>query len=222
MYEFAKTWNPLAGECEHQCSYCSTERFRSRFPVLKNKYSGDYRLDKNAMKKNLGVGNYWFVCGQNDLFAEGISDDVIKSIIDKCKKYPNNKYLFQSKNPKRMLDFVYYIDFKATFATTIETNRNSYLKKYSGGDILVSRIDSIKCLSTLYDTMITIEPIMDFDVFPFTELLKEANLKQINIGADSGHNNLPEPSKDKILELIENLEQFTIVHQKSNLQRLLR
>jgi len=45
---------------------------------------------------------------------------------------------------------------------------------------------------------------------------------QVNIGADSGHNHLPEPSKEKILELISELEKFTTVKQKSNLKRLLK
>ena len=44
---------------------------------------------------------------------------------------------------------------------------------------------------------------------------------QVNIGADSGGNNLPEPSKEKIIELIFELEKFTKVKQKKNLKRLL-
>jgi hypothetical protein len=38
----------------------------------------------------------------------------------------------------------------------------------------------------------------------------------------TGHNNLPEPPKEKILELIFALEKFTVVKQKSNLKRLLK
>ena len=45
--------------------------------------------------------------------------------------------------------------------------------------------------------------------------------EQVNIGADSGRNNLPEPSKSKVLELVSELQKFTIIHNKSNLQRLL-
>jgi len=70
--------------------------------------------------------------------------------------------------------------------------------------------------------MITIEPIMDFDLNPFIRKIKYNSPEQVNIGGDSGNNNLPEPSKKKILELISELEKFTIVVKKKNLNRLLK
>jgi hypothetical protein len=73
-----------------------------------------------------------------------------------------------------------------------------------------------------WDKYITIEPIMDFDIDIMVQLIMDCNAKQVNIGADSGENNLPEPSKEKVLELISELEKFTIVHQKSNLKRILK
>jgi hypothetical protein len=45
--------------------------------------------------------------------------------------------------------------------------------------------------------------------------------KQVNIGADSGNNHLPEPSKEKVLQLIEALKEFTVIDQKRNLNRIL-
>jgi hypothetical protein len=46
--------------------------------------------------------------------------------------------------------------------------------------------------------------------------------KQVNIGADSGNNHLPEPSKREILQLIDELQKFTVVAKKKNLARLLK
>ena len=65
---------------------------------------------------------------------------------------------------------------------------------------------------------------MDFDLSEFVEMIKACNPIQVNIGADSSHkrNMLPEPPKEKILELIDELEQFTTVVQKKNLVRLLK
>lgn len=37
---------------------------------------------------------------------------------------------------------------------------------------------------------------------------------------DSGRNNLPEPSKEKVLQLVAELEKFTVIHNKKNLGRL--
>jgi hypothetical protein len=69
-------------------------------------------------------------------------------------------------------------------------------------------------------TYVTIEPIMDFRLEHFTNAIKRCNPIQVNIGADSGHNNLPEPPKEKVLELISALEEFTKVKQKCNLKRI--
>lgn len=71
---------------------------------------------------------------------------------------------------------------------------------------------------------ITIEPIIDFDLPEFITMIKHCNPRQVNIGADSSskRNKLPEPPKEKILELITELEKFTTVVQKKNLARLLK
>ena len=71
---------------------------------------------------------------------------------------------------------------------------------------------------------ITIEPIMAFDLPEFITMIRYRNPRQVNIGADSNpkRNKLPEPPKEKILELIARLETFTKVVQKKNLKRLLK
>lgn len=54
------------------------------------------------------------------------------------------------------------------------------------------------------------------------ELIKCCEPIQVNIGADSGNNHLPEPSGVKVLELIEELSRFTKVVRKDNLARLIK
>jgi hypothetical protein len=73
-----------------------------------------------------------------------------------------------------------------------------------------------------FNRYVTIEPIMDFDLKELVQLIKIANPVQVNIGADSGNNNLPEPSKEKLLSLIDELQKFTVIDQKRNLSRLLK
>jgi len=68
---------------------------------------------------------------------------------------------------------------------------------------------------------ITIEPIMDFDMEEFVMMISECRPIQVNIGADSGKNGLPEPSAEKVMELAVRLSAFTKVHHKSNLKRVL-
>ncbi len=98
MYPFiTHTWNPLAGECTMNCGYCSTKRLKERYPVLKEKYSGELRLVEKELS-NLGKSNFIFVCAQNDLFAPYISWNIVIAIHEHMLKYPENKYLVQSKN----------------------------------------------------------------------------------------------------------------------------
>ena len=61
---------------------------------------------------------------------------------------------------------------------------------------------------------------MDFDLKSLVSMIKFCNPQQVNIGADSGNNRLPEPSPDKIDALIKELDMFTMVKLKANLKRL--
>lgn len=71
-----------------------------------------------------------------------------------------------------------------------------------------------------FETYVTIEPILDFDIGPMIELIKRCDPLQVNIGADSGSNHLPEPPAEKVLALIDELKKFTTIAKKRNLSRL--
>jgi hypothetical protein len=103
---------------------------------------------------------------------------------------------------------------------TLETNRH-YKEVMGLSPKPKDRVKEYKKIPYSFK-YITIEPIMDFDLVEFVEMIKVCNPLQVNIGADSGKNNLPEPSKEKLLQLIEELKKFTIIHNKSNLKRLLK
>jgi len=86
------------------------------------------------------------------------------------------------------------------------------------------RSDAMRYLNSWnyrFDTFVTIEPIMDFDLEPMVELIKRCGPRQVNIGADSGNNHLPEPTADKLLALIDELSKFTTIAKKRNLGRIL-
>jgi len=73
-----------------------------------------------------------------------------------------------------------------------------------------------------YKRMITIEPILDFDLNEFSEMIKSINPSWVNIGADSKGHKMPEPGKEKIQKLIDELSAFTSVKIKTNLSRLMK
>ena len=87
-------------------------------------------------------------------------------------------------------------------------------------DIPEMRADAMPCIEGM-KRYVTIEPIMDFDLNGLVTLVKFCRVKQVNIGADSKGHKLPEPDPGKIRELIEALDEFTVVDIKKNLIRLL-
>lgn len=216
MYEGVITYNPLGGECPHKCAYCSTNSLK-RFPGVAAKYSGSLQLYPGLPKKS---DKTVFVCAQNDLFAKEVPFEWIGEIISRCRAIDND-YLFQTKNPERMKEFAPYLPEKSILCTTIETNR-IYPQMGNTTDPYQRSLAMEEHTKAGFKTQITIEPIMDFDMEEMVWLIEQANPNQVNIGADSKRNNLPEPSKEKVLELIRELEKFTVVKQKSNLARLLK
>ncbi len=210
MYSFVThTWNPIKGRCPHECEYCYMRQWGEQPPL---------HLDEKELRTDLGQGNFIFVGSSCDMWAESIPGEWICSTIDRCHDF-DNTYLFQSKNPKRF--FHGLMPEKTIFGTTIETNR--LYKQMGKTPTPVLRADGIRHLSSEGKrVMITIEPILDFDLKEVVLLIANAQPEWVNIGADSRGHKLPEPSGDKVRELIEALEEFTEVKQKRNLDRLMR
>lgn len=215
MYEFVThTWNTVKGACYHDCSYCYMKRWGKLNPV---------RFDEKELKTDLGSGNFIFVGSSCDMWAQDIPEEWIVDTINHCYLY-NNKYLFQTKNPDRILHYKEstVIKEQSVICTTIETNR-IYPDVMNHCPRPEKRAEAMRELACSgIKTYVTIEPILDFEVNVLEWFIKMCEPEQVNIGADTGSHKLPEPSKEKILKLIERLSDFTIVHQKSNLKRLLK
>ena len=206
MYEFIElTWNPIRGECEHNCKYC----YLKRFPV------GDLRLDEKALQDNLGSQNRIFVGSSTDMFAENVPTEWIMKVLDRCMR-SNNRYLFQTKNPHRFLDFMF--PEKTTLGITLESNRH-----YPGISNAPPPVD--RTLAFGYCSlpkMVSIEPVMDFDLGLMLSWIRTLSPNFVSIGADSRFSKLPEPSKEKLLELIAELNEVTVVRLKKNLDRIIQ
>ena len=213
MYDFiTHTWNTIKGECYHDCSYCYMKRWGKLNPV---------RFDKKELKTDLGKDNFIFVGSSNDMFADNINDDWIIETLHHCRQF-SNKYLFQTKNPEKLYAFRNSLPINTVVCTTFESNI-VYSEIQNKSPNFVQRSTYMNYLKRYgFKTYVTIEPIMDFELLQFIEHIKICAPTQVNIGADSGNNNLPEPPKEKILELISELEKFTKVKQKNNLVRLLK
>ena len=207
MYDFVThTFNTVKGACFHDCSYCYMKRFGKLNPV---------RFDEKELKTDLGDGNFIFVGSSCDMWADTIPEQWIIDTIIHCDKF-DNKYLFQTKNPKNIKRI---LTRNANVCVTMESNRY-YPEIMRNSPRPIDRFEQMKTIR--HPLYITIEPLMDFDLIPFVEMIKECEPLQVNIGADSGKHGLPEPSKQKVLQLISELQKFTTIHNKTNLRRLMK
>jgi DNA repair photolyase len=232
MYAWAThTHSHLGGACYHGCKYCYVQKNRFGVP---ERYKGDSKLiekefdikyDEKTLKRDSGVyPGTIFIEHMNDLFSRAINIQWIERIINHCLKYPENKYIVQTKNIEMALNYFMSRAMSETInnfiiGTTVETDIELML---ANAPERKKRLDGINMFNRLgYKTFITIEPIMKFTP-EFGKLLVEARPDFINIGADSKRCGLPEPSKQEVLTLIYNLKNNGIeVKQKSNLGRLI-
>jgi len=199
MYSFVNfTWNPIKGKCSHDCKYCYMKVWKQK-PL---------HLVEKELKDDLSSGNFIFVGSSCDMFADDVPEEWIKKVLAHCRDF-NNKYLFQTKNPKKIYRFIELLPNNCVIGTTIESDINYHCSKSPFVEERIywlSKIDKPK--------MITLEPIMDFNLEPFVQLLKPCKPKWINIGSDSKNHKLPKA-------LITELKKFTEVKIKDNLKRLI-
>ena len=204
------TWNPIKGDCGYGCKYCYTHRWGNQKPI---------HIDEKELRVNLGTGNFIFICSGCDLFHPAVSDFWIAQVVCHVREYYENRYLLHTKNPKRILDLAhngFYWPGGLVICVTVESDK--WHQQMGCAPTPLLRIDE---LSRIGDKkMITVEPVMQFTPWFYRAILK-CKPEQVNIGADSGGNNLPEPSREELEEFIELLAPHTKVYLKKNLRRIL-
>ena len=218
MYSFVThTWNPIKGKCSHDCRYCYVKKWGEQ---------KEMHLDEKELKTGLGQDNFIFVGSGTDIWADDVPQEWIIRVLDKCSANSDNRFLFQSKNPERfreqaLYERIRYLD--TVVGTTIETDNALLIKQICRAPLPLLRAwELCESRANGLKTMVTIEPILDFDLEQMVELVKLCQPEWVNIGADSKGHNLPEPSGAKVRELIGALKDVGIdVKQKSNLKRIL-
>jgi len=218
MFSFiTHTWNPIQGICPHGCAYCYMINQRKHYPKL----NVPLHFKKKYLKDNLGENNYIFIGSSTDIFAKQVENDWLLHTFCKAIGY-RNKYLLQTKNPARYLKHLDdFIPAKFILSTTIETNYY-FPKIMHNTPTPYARAYNMAALPKEYKRMVTIEPIMKFCLDELVAMVLSVNPEQINIGANTSNNELPEPSGREVQKLIETLEKYTKVLLKPNLSRILK
>jgi len=159
------------------------------------------------------------------MWTEAVSVDWIIRVLNRCRRY-NNTYIFQSKNPARFAPLVYSVDRIPRFpqltilGITLETNRSYGQGWYTpppwarATAFVSERLDAFK-------KMVSIEPVMAFDLDVFLKWLRAIKPAFVSIGADSKGHKLPEPKPEELDMLVVALREFTEVKLKENLARIM-
>ena len=218
------TCNPLPG-CKHGCIYCYL--IKGRF-----KYNMTPRFREAYLNEDLyaeGRGITIFMGSAGDMFGEWVKEEHIYRVLNWCCKYGENTYVFQTKNPSRFRVFREDFPRLAILGTTIETTRPTTF--ISTAPLPAVRMDAMTSLS--YDPngsnffyislpkFVSVEPIIDFHLEKMIDWLFGIGPRFVSIGAASMRPKLPEPSAEKVIELIEALRDAGIeVKLKKNLKRI--
>jgi DNA repair photolyase len=163
----------LGGQCPHECKYCFVDNPRFGRP---EKYKGCIRLLENEFNVKYGSGKTIFIEHCNDMLAEGVSDFMIQKILDHCFAYPDNTYVFQTKNPARYSKFKF--PEKSILGTTIESD--IYHVGISKAPTPHERYQAMKTVRGR--KFVTIEPILDCNPYILAGWLKEINPEFITLG----------------------------------------
>lgn len=202
MYDFVThTGNIIKGTCPHRCSYCYMNKWdENERPIY---------FDDSELQSTTKTGNFIFVGSNGDMFADKIPKKYIWTALNHCYESNNNlfgegnRYFFQSKNPKRFLEFIDHPIFTdSVLCTTIESDI-WYPEHMGKCPSIESRVEGMEKIASLgIKTYLTAEPLMKFNLDKMLEYIKRCNPIQVNFGKNTHRKViLPEPTGKEIEEL---------------------
>jgi len=217
--------NPVWGHCSHECFYCWAQGAKGLVEKWDMKmYRGPHTLNLKVLKRRFQKDDFIFVEDMADLFAETVLINMIGQVLNWVKVSPDAQFLFLTKNPSRYYVVLAVLSARSfdaippnvVLGATIESNRN--YPKISKAPRQTLRLQEMLRL-TKYGIsnkrFISIEPIMDFDLDSFVQLIMEIKPWAVAVGYDNYRNGLPEPPLEKTMRLIAELEKFTTVYRKT-------
>lgn len=209
MYAQAKTWNPFKG-CDFDCVYCtpSFQRQSKRQKRLcQNCYTYTPHCHEDRLDK-IPSARIVFVCGNADLSfcPPEFTRRIIERIVEHNTRSPDKTFYLQSKQPAYFESFLTVLPTNVILLTTLETNRDAGYEVVSKAPKPSVRYQQFKSLD-YPRKVVTIEPILDFDLATFAVWIRSIRPEYVWIGFNSKPESvqLPEPSEDKVQKLIQRL-----------------
>lgn len=206
MYANAKTWNPFKG-CNFDCSYCRPT-FKKQAKRQQHNCRSCYNFEPHTHPERLNKipsADIVFVAGNGDISF--CPPKFTRQIIAAIKKHnircPYKTYYFQSKRPEYFEQFLAALPENVILVTTLETNRDEGYSSVSKAPIPIQRYKQFLALD-YPRKVITAEPIMDFDTDVYSQWMINLQPEYIWLGFNSRPKQvqIPEPSTEKVIELI--------------------
>lgn len=107
-----------------------------------------YRLDEPQQQKKPQT---IFVCSMADLFGEWVPDSWIEEVFEACKKAPQHRYMFLTKNPERY----------AQLAQAGKLPRRRECPSFWFGTSVTKAGDKAFTPGVVYNTFLSIEPLLE-------------------------------------------------------------
>ncbi len=205
-YKDTKGWNPFVG-CRFNCVYCKPsfqslvawngrmrgcEECQSYTP-----HEHAERLERIPKEKTI------FVCETGDIYFAG--EKYVKKVFEALRqdKRKDRTWLVQSKAPSCFQKYLSFLPENTYLLTTLETNRDEGYDEVSKAPLPSKRYKEFLGLKW-EKKIITVEPIMDFDLAPFAKWIKNIKPRVVFIGYNSHQKSapIPEPTWEKTLGLM--------------------
>lgn len=208
------TWNPVTG-CLHGCEYCYARKMAKRFGrevldrseesknglhciynrVERNPYP--YLFEPTFHVYRLDEPQKWtkprtiFVCSMADLLGDWVPDEWIEAVFEACKKAPQHRYLFLTKNPQR------YVALYALDKLPLRDNMwyGASVTTPEQAEKTAKSFAKLPCSPIHANTFLSVEPML-FDLFKHNawELFCRGYYADwIIVGAETGNR------KDKVI-----------------------
>lgn len=209
MYKDTATWNPFIG-CYFDCVYCKPSFQNNYYFKMHHKNCGLYTPHEHSERltlKKIPNERIIFVCGNSDIaFA---NPQFMKKAFEVMKQDTREDriWLLQSKHPECFNPYLNDLPENTILLTTLETNRDYYYYKVSKAPPPSKRYEAFKNLK-YPKKIVTIEPIMPFDLEEFADMIASINPLAVFIGYNSHPKqvHLLEPNMEKTLDLIVRLK----------------
>jgi hypothetical protein len=210
-------WNPFVG-CNHYCKYCKSS-FQVQIKRWAKKYCDKcYNFVPHEHPERLGQSlpttgymQFIFTCANGDISF--CPTEYLMKITNRIRIEPHKTFLLQSKNPGSFSRVTFPRN--VILGTTLETNRDDLYEGISKAPKPSRRYMDFMAIKHNMK-MVTIEPVIDFDLNVMVRWMENINPCMVWLGYDSRSNHLPEPELEKVKSLYWKLGErgFTVILKK--------